>query len=90
LPNLKQPEPSREKQARQREEISKLEPTLATDLELELLQLKKQHNNLQTVLNSLRNCNWPERLEHERAESEGLQTAIDTAHAAIRNRRRCL
>uniref|UniRef100_A0A915EJF6 Uncharacterized protein n=1 Tax=Ditylenchus dipsaci TaxID=166011 RepID=A0A915EJF6_9BILA len=45
--------------AAQRAELKELELALSNDSERELVQLKKQHNNLQTVLNSLRNANWP-------------------------------
>ncbi|KAI1725676.1 ras association domain-containing protein 7 [Ditylenchus destructor] len=72
----------------QRNELASMELALSNDLERELMQLKKQHNNLQTVLNSLRNAVWPSKVENERQESDRLNTAIDAMKTAIENKRR--
>jgi len=72
----------------QKAELVRMESTLINATDLELIQLRKQHNNLQTVLNSLRNGSWQEVFEAEKAESERLDTAIAAMNTAIKNKER--
>ncbi|KAH7732207.1 Protein K05B2.2 a [Aphelenchoides avenae] len=72
----------------QKQELLQLELTLGNDEERELMQLRKQHSNLLTVLNSLRNADWPRRYNLELEESERLQTAIDAMHIANQTKKR--
>jgi len=78
----------REREVCQREELSRLDAVFCNENERELLQLRKQHNNLQAVLNSLRNGSWTERLDHERREASHLHESIDAIKVAIGDRRR--
>lgn len=74
--------------AAQKSELVRVELTLLDAKERELIQLRKQHNNLQTVLNSLRNTDWPSRLETEKAEAERLNTAIAAMRTAVAEKQR--
>lgn len=72
----------------QKEELIRMETTQLNSLEQEMMQLLRQHNNLQNILNSLRNSNWKERLESEKRESERLNTAIAAMSVAVENKGR--
>uniref|UniRef100_A0AC34Q6I2 Ras-associating domain-containing protein n=1 Tax=Panagrolaimus sp. JU765 TaxID=591449 RepID=A0AC34Q6I2_9BILA len=61
----------------QKSQLVDLDVRLSNPAERELIQLRKQHNNLLTVLNSLRNANWPLRLKQEKEEADRLQRAIE-------------
>ncbi|KAE9552476.1 hypothetical protein FO519_004328 [Halicephalobus sp. NKZ332] len=61
----------------QKSQLLDLDVKLSNSSERELVQLKKQHNNLITVLNSLKNAHWTLRLNQEQEEGERLLRALD-------------
>uniref|UniRef100_A0A183CCD9 Ras-associating domain-containing protein n=1 Tax=Globodera pallida TaxID=36090 RepID=A0A183CCD9_GLOPA len=72
----------------QKGELVRVELTLLDSDERALVQLRKQHNNLQTVLNSMRNANWPDRIGTESAAAERLHTAIAAMRTAQAEKKR--
>ncbi|KAL3071884.1 hypothetical protein niasHT_031075 [Heterodera trifolii] len=72
----------------QKGELVRVELTMLDSDERELVQLRKQHNNLQTVLNSMRNANWTERIGAESATAERLHTAIAAMRTALAEKKR--
>jgi hypothetical protein len=71
----------------QKSQLLNMDVTLSNASERELVQLKKQHNNLLTVLNSLRNANWPLRLIQEEQEGERLNLAIEDMRTFVDRRK---
>uniref|UniRef100_A0AC34GWM4 Ras-associating domain-containing protein n=1 Tax=Panagrolaimus sp. ES5 TaxID=591445 RepID=A0AC34GWM4_9BILA len=71
----------------QKSQLLNMDVTLSNASEREIIQLKKQHNNLLTVLNSLRNANWPLRLTQEEQEAERLQLAIEDMRTFVDRRK---
>uniref|UniRef100_A0A914YSH5 Ras-associating domain-containing protein n=1 Tax=Panagrolaimus superbus TaxID=310955 RepID=A0A914YSH5_9BILA len=71
----------------QKSQLLNMDVTLSNASEREIIQLKKQHNNLLTVLNSLRNANWPLRLTQEEQEAERLQFAIEDMRTFVDRRK---
>jgi hypothetical protein len=71
----------------QKSQLLNMDVTLSNASERELIQLKKQHNNLLTVLNSLRNANWSLRLIQEEQEAERLQLVIEKMKHFVNNRK---
>uniref|UniRef100_A0A914NVJ5 Uncharacterized protein n=1 Tax=Meloidogyne incognita TaxID=6306 RepID=A0A914NVJ5_MELIC len=74
--------------AAQKTELVRVELTLLDSKERELIQLRKQHNNLQSVLESLRNAEWPKCVEAESAEAERLNTTIAAMRTAVAEKNR--
>uniref|UniRef100_A0A7E4VG47 Ras-associating domain-containing protein n=1 Tax=Panagrellus redivivus TaxID=6233 RepID=A0A7E4VG47_PANRE len=71
----------------QKSQLLSIDVTLSDASERELLQLKKQHNNLITVLNSLRNANWPLQMVRETQEAIRLQKAIEEMKHIVESRK---
>uniref|UniRef100_A0A1I8B735 Uncharacterized protein n=1 Tax=Meloidogyne hapla TaxID=6305 RepID=A0A1I8B735_MELHA len=74
--------------AAQKTELVRVELTLLDSKERELIQLRKQHNNLQAVLESLHNAEWPKCVEAESAEAERLNTTIAAMRTAVAEKNR--
>uniref|UniRef100_A0A915Q1X1 Nucleoporin Nup54 alpha-helical domain-containing protein n=1 Tax=Setaria digitata TaxID=48799 RepID=A0A915Q1X1_9BILA len=56
--------------------LAKLDLDIDNDQHREVIQLGRQQENLRAVLNPLRECDWPNRLQHERIELQKITASI--------------
>lgn len=56
--------------------LARLDFAIDDDQQREVIQLERQQENLRAVLNPLRECDWPTRLQYERIELQKITTSI--------------
>ncbi|VDK67544.1 unnamed protein product [Onchocerca ochengi] len=62
---------------RQKNYLAQLDLAIDNDQQREVVQLRRQQENLRAVLNPLRECDWPNRLQHERTELQKITASIN-------------
>ncbi|VDM23064.1 unnamed protein product, partial [Wuchereria bancrofti] len=60
----------------QKTHLARLDLAVDNAQQRELIQLKRQQENLRAVLNPLRERDWPNRLQHERTELQKITATI--------------
>ena len=68
---------------KQKENLSNKEMGLRTDEERELLQLRRQQENLRRILQPLREPNWSQQYQKELKKSQKLKAQIEATKEAI-------
>ncbi|VBB25913.1 unnamed protein product [Acanthocheilonema viteae] len=56
--------------------LARLDLAIDNDQQREVIQLRRQQENLRAVLNPLRECDWPNRLQHEHNELQKITASI--------------
>ncbi|VDK87969.1 unnamed protein product [Litomosoides sigmodontis] len=56
--------------------LAKLDLAIDNDQQREVIQLRRQQENLRTVLSPLRECDWPNRLQREHIELQKITASI--------------
>ncbi|VDO44421.1 unnamed protein product [Onchocerca flexuosa] len=62
---------------RQKAYLAQLDLAIDNDQQREVVQLRRQQENLRAVLNPLRECDWPNRLQLERTELQKITASIN-------------
>ncbi|EJD75179.1 hypothetical protein LOAG_17621 [Loa loa] len=57
--------------------LARLDLAIDNEQQREVIQLRRQQENLRAVLIPLRECDWPNRLQHERIELQKITTSIN-------------